>query len=92
MEKLRVPTTLQRSMHMTMLGQHWTAGVARPLLLQLRLSSWDPNAPESGPLGGKQSGKSEMDSQPWAGLCRSGEGNVGLSFPTCKLGMRQSPW
>lgn len=79
-------------MYMTTLGQHWTAGVARPLLLQLRLSSWDPDSPESSPPGEKQSGKSEMDSQPWAGLCSSGEENLGLSFPTCKLGMRQSPW
>lgn len=79
-------------MHMTTLGQRWTAGVARSLLLQLRRSLWDPDSPESGPLGGKQSGKSEMDSQPWEGLCSSREENLGLSFPTYKLGMRQSPW
>ena len=39
-EKPRVPTTLRRSVHTTTLRRRWTAGLARPLLLQLRLSPW----------------------------------------------------
>ena len=36
MEKLHVPAVLEPSVHVTVLGQCWTAGLVGPLLLQLR--------------------------------------------------------